>query len=142
MPGKFEAGTQPIAQAVGWKVAVDYLNRLGMDSIRSFEQKTGKKAFDALSAIKGITVYGPIPSKKCALFSFNVKGVHPHDVATVLDSEAIAVRSGNHCAQPLLREIGVQSSVRASFYIYNTESELGRLVEGIEKTKKVFGVGA
>ncbi len=140
LPWKFEAGTQSIADAAGWNAAIDYLNRLGMDSVRSFEQKTGKKAFEKLSAIDGIELYGPVPSEKCALFSFNLKGMHPHDVATVLDSDGIAVRSGNHCAQPLLRDLGADSTVRASFYVYNTEEELERLVEGLYKTKKLFGV--
>ncbi|MBU0636442.1 SufS family cysteine desulfurase [Candidatus Micrarchaeota archaeon] len=140
LPWKFEAGTQNIAGAIGWKVAADYLQKIGLETVHHFEQKIGKKAFDALSAIKEVGLYGPTPSKKCALFSFNLKGVHPHDVATVLDSEGIAVRSGNHCAQPLLRELGADNSVRASLYIYNTEAEVERLVNAIEKTKKVFKV--
>jgi cysteine desulfurase/selenocysteine lyase len=140
LPWKFEAGTPAIADAIGWKAAVDYLERIGMESVHSFEKKIGKKAFEALSSVSGLELYGPVPSKKCALFSFNLKGVHPHDIATVLDSEGIAIRSGNHCAQPLLRDLGIQQAARASFYVYNTEEELEQLLHGIEKTKKVFGV--
>ncbi len=140
LPWKFEAGTPAIAQSAGFKAAVEYLKGLGMENVHAFEQKLGKKAFDALSSIQGVALYGPEPSKKCALFSFNITGVHPHDVATVLDSRGIAVRSGNHCAQPLLRDLGVDSTVRASFYIYNTEEELIRLVDGIKEAKKIFGV--
>ncbi|MFH0954661.1 MAG: SufS family cysteine desulfurase [Candidatus Micrarchaeota archaeon] len=139
LPWKFEAGTQAIADGVGFKAAVDYLQKIGLDEIRSFEQKIGKTAFDALDEIKGLTLYGPAQEKKCALFSFNLKGIHSHDVATVLDANGIACRSGNHCAQPLLRELGVDSTVRASFYIYNTKEEIERLTDGLKQTQKTFG---
>jgi cysteine desulfurase/selenocysteine lyase len=89
--------------------------------------------------VKGIQLYGPTPEKKCALFSFNLNGLHAHDVATVLDSEGIAVRSGNHCAQPLVNDLGVPATVRASFYLYNTEEEIGRLVKGLEKANQLLG---
>lgn len=140
LPWKWEAGTLHISGGIGLAAAVDYLNVLGMENVHAFEQKIGQQVFDALSELNGITLYGPKPEKKCALFSFNIKGVHPHDAATVLDSEGICVRSGNHCAQPLLRELGVDTTLRASFYVYNTESEIDSLVNGIKKAQKTFGV--
>lgn len=140
LPLKFEAGTQDFAGAVGLGAAVDYLQKIGMDFVAVHEKKLGKKTFARLSNEPGIELYSPSPFKKCALFSFNVSGVHPHDVATVLDSQGIAVRSGNHCAQPLLRELGAFNTVRASFYLYNTASELEQLIGGLQKTKKMFGI--
>ena len=140
VPWKWEAGTQNMAGGIGLAAAVDYLNRLEMENVHAFEQQIGKKAFEALSGLGGVTLYGPAPEKKCALFSFNIKGVHPHDAATVLDSEGICVRSGNHCAQPLLRELGVETTLRASFYVYNTENEIEALLNGVKKAQKTFGV--
>src|SRR3989454_3450465 len=138
-PYKFEAGTTNIAGAIGLGAAVDYLNQIGMRKIRLYEQELTRYALDRLSQIKGISIYGPKdPSQREAVVSFNVGDIHAHDMATLLDEDAICVRSGHHCAQPLMERLGVSATTRASFYLYNTEQEVDRLVESLEKAKKVF----
>ncbi len=131
-PERFEAGTPPVAQAVGFAAAVRYLRSLGMEAISSWERELAARAVEGLSSIPGVRVYGPPPGReRSGVVSFNVDGVDPHDVAAILDEVAgIAVRSGHHCALPLVRGVlGVQGTVRASFYLYNTEEEVDRLVE-------------
>ena len=138
-PYKFEAGTTNIAGAIGLGAAVDYLNHIGMRKIRLHEQELTRYALDSLSRIKGISIYGPKdPSQREGVVSFNVGDIHAHDMATLLDEDAICVRSGHHCAQPLMERLGVSATTRASFYLYNTEQEVDRLVESLEKAKKVF----
>jgi len=138
-PYKFEAGTTNIAGAIGLGAAVDYLNHIGMRKIRLHEQELTRYALDSLSRIKGISIYGPKdPSQREGVISFNVGDIHAHDMATLLDEDAICVRSGHHCAQPLMERLGVSATTRASFYLYNTEQEVDRLVESLEKAKKVF----
>ncbi|MDO8624563.1 MAG: aminotransferase class V-fold PLP-dependent enzyme, partial [Candidatus Diapherotrites archaeon] len=139
LPWKFEAGTPDIAGVVGFGAAIDFVQHIGLENIAKRDLELGKKAFDALSATDGVTVLGPAPQKKVSLFSFDVVGVHPHDVATVLDNHGVAIRSGNHCAQPLLRDLGFDSVCRASFYLYSMEWEIDALIEGIQKTQALFG---
>ena len=138
LPWKFEGGTPIIAGAVGLAAAIDYLESVGMDTIHRHDQELTAYAQRRLEEIEGITIYGP-RENRTSLVTFNLEGVHPHDVATVLDAEGIAVRAGHHCAQPLMRWLGVTATVRASFYLYNDESDIDRLVEGIRKTKEYFG---
>ena len=138
-PYKFEAGTTNIAGAIGLGAAVDYLNQVGMRNIRLHEQELTRYTLDRLSRIKGISIYGPKdPSQREGVISFNIGDIHAHDMATLLDEDAICVRSGHHCAQPLMERLGVSATTRASFYLYNTEQEVDRLVESLEKAKKVF----
>src|SRR5881296_1501014 len=138
-PYKFEAGTTNIAGAIGLGAAVDYLNQVGMRNIRLHEQELTRYTLDRLSRIKGISIYGPKdPSQREGVVSFNVGDIHAHDMATLLDEDAICVRSGHHCAQPLMERLGVSATTRASFYLYNTEQEVDRLTESLEKAKRVF----
>ncbi|MFA5412330.1 MAG: cysteine desulfurase [Candidatus Micrarchaeia archaeon] len=137
LPHKFEAGTPNIEGAIGLGVAVDYLNRIGMDEVRKHEIELISYAIGKLK--DEVAIYGPMDAKKrTGLVSFNVPGVHPHDVATILDEDGIEIRSGHHCAQPLHDRLGLESSARASFHLYNTKEEVDRLVEGIKKVKRVF----
>jgi cysteine desulfurase/selenocysteine lyase len=141
-PHKFEAGTMPIAQAAGLGAAIDYLGEIGLDAIHAHEQRLLGYALDALTGIKGVRILGPTtPSGRGAAISFEVDGVHPHDVSQVLDEHGIAVRAGHHCAWPLHRALGVQASTRASFYLYNTLDEVDALAGGIRQAQRFFGVG-
>lgn len=137
IPHKFEAGTPNIAGAVGLGAAVDYLDELGMANIHSYLQELGGYAYEIISSIDGVTVYGPNRDRE-ALVSFSIDGIHPHDVAQFLDREGVAVRAGHHCAHPLTRKLGVPATVRASFYIYSTFDEVDYLAESINKTKDFF----
>jgi cysteine desulfurase/selenocysteine lyase len=140
-PHKFEAGTMPIAQAVGLGAAVDYLNEIGRDAIHAHEQELLAGALTALTDIKGLRILGPAePVDRGTAISFEVEGVHPHDVSQVLDELGIAVRAGHHCAWPLHRALGVQASTRASFYLYNTHEEVTALADGIRQAQRFFGV--
>lgn len=139
LPWKFEAGTPNIAGAIGLGVAVDYLTEIGMDAIQAHEAELVNYVFPKLQAIPGLTIYGSQDlSKRTGVIAFNLDDLHPHDVATALDYEGVAVRAGHHCAQPLLRYLQVPATVRASFYIYNTKSDCDKLVEAIIKTKEFF----
>ena len=139
LPWKFEGGTPIIAGAVGLGAAIDFLNEVGLDNIAEHEHKLVAYALEKLSAIEGMTIYGPLDAaKRAGLITFNIKDVHPHDVATVLDSEGIAVRAGHHCAQPLMRWLNASATARASFYLYNTKEDIDKLVEGLVKTKEYF----
>ncbi|SFA90709.1 cysteine desulfurase / selenocysteine lyase [Lentibacillus halodurans] len=137
LPWKFEGGTPIIAGAVGLAAAIDFLNEIGLDNITAHEQKLADYTMEKLRTIDGISVYGP--EKRAALVTFNLDDVHPHDAATVLDAEGIAVRAGHHCAQPLMKWLEVSATARASFYLYNTEEDVDRLVAGLLKTKEYFG---
>lgn len=138
LPVKFEAGTPNAADAVGLGAAIDYLQKTGFDSIHRHEQQLLKAALDLLAGISGVTVYGKAQNRAPTI-AFNVEAVHTHDVGSILDGEAIAVRSGNHCAQVLMDRLRVAGATRVSFYLYNTEDEVHRLADGIKKVKKIFG---
>ena len=139
VPTKFEAGTQNVEGAVGLGAAIDYLNNIGMDNVEKIEKDVLEYAMKELSKIDFITLYGPKELENHAgVISFNVNKVHPHDVASILDSENVCIRSGNHCAQPLLRYMGLDSTCRASFYIYNTKEDVDKLIEALYKTRKIF----
>ncbi|MFU0792038.1 cysteine desulfurase [Virgibacillus proomii] len=136
LPWKFEAGTPIIAGAIGLGAAIDFLQEIGMDKITEHEQKLADYAMEQLRTIEGIRIYGP--EHRAALVTFNLDDIHPHDTATVLDAEGIAVRAGHHCAQPLMRWLEVTATARASFYLYNTKEDVDRLVDGLRKTKEYF----
>src|SRR5438876_1977674 len=138
LPHKFEAGTSPIAEAVGLGAAIDYLNEVGIESIEAHEQELAAVVLERLGEIEGVTLYGPPPERRAGIVSFNVEGIHPHDVAQVLDSEGVAIRAGHHCCQPLMTRLGVAATNRASFYLYSVPAQLDRLVDGVQKTRKIF----
>ena len=139
VPYKFEAGTMPIAEAVGFGAAMDYVSDVGLDAIAEYESELVAYALDRLEELGGITTYGPAPERRAGIVSFNVEGIHPHDVAQVLDSEGVAIRAGHHCCQPLMARLGVAATNRASFYLYTVPDEIDRLVEGLHKTRKILG---
>lgn len=139
LPWKFEGGTPIIAGAIGLGAAIDFLEQIGLNEIEAYEHKLAAYALEKMSAIDGMTIYGPIEaSKRAGVITFNINDVHPHDVATVLDAEGIAVRAGHHCAQPLMKWLKVSATARASFYLYNTEEDIDKLVSGLVKTKEYF----
>lgn len=139
LPWKFEAGTPNIAGAIGLAAAIDYLNQIGMDRVREHEKELITYLWLKLKAIPGLTIYGSQDvAKRTGLVAFNLDHLHPHDVATALDYEGVAVRAGHHCAQPLLKYLQVPATVRASFYIYNTKADCDKLVEALIKTKEFF----
>lgn len=138
LPWKFEAGTPIIAGAVGLGAAIDFLQEIGMDAIEAHESRLANYAMSRLKEIEGIQIYGP-SVRDVGLVTFNLGDVHPHDVATVLDSQGIAIRAGHHCCQPLMRWLNVGSTARASFYLYNTEEEVDALVSALIQTKEYFG---
>ena len=139
LPWKFEAGTPNIAGAIALGAAVDYLSNLGMENVHAYEQELVDYVLPKLQAIEGLTVYGPEdPSQHAGVIAFNIDGLHPHDVATALDYEGVAVRAGHHCAQPLINHLGISSAARASFYIYNTKEDCDKFVEAILATKEFF----
>jgi len=138
LPHKFEAGTPAIAEAIGFGAAVDYLSAIGMDKIAAHEHEITEYALERLDEIPGVKVFGPPARQKGGVAAFTLEGVHPHDVAQILDRDGIAIRAGHHCAQPLHEKFGIQSTSRASFYLYNTKEEVDLLVNGIYKVKEVF----
>lgn len=139
LPWKFEAGTPNIAGAIALGTAVDYLEKVGMEEIHAHEQELVSYVLPKLQAISGLTVYGPQDADKHAgVIAFNLEDLHPHDVATALDYEGVAVRAGHHCAQPLITHLGISSAVRASFYFYNTKEDCDKLVDAILKAKEFF----
>ncbi len=140
LPWKFEAGTAAIAEGIGLGVAVDYLRGLGMNHIYDYERSLGSYALDKLSNIDGLTLYGHQQGESLAVFSFNLEGIHPHDGANALDRFGIAVRSGHHCAQPLMDQLGMDNTLRASLYLYNTRDEVDTLVGALGEVKKLFRV--
>ena len=139
LPHKFEAGTPAIAEAVGFGAAVDYLNSVGMDNISAHEHEITEYALERLEEIPGVKLFGPDARHKGGVAAFTLEGVHPHDVAQILDRDGIAVRAGHHCAQPLHERFGIPATSRASFYLYNTKEEVDKLVNGIYKVKELFG---
>ncbi|MFC4710826.1 cysteine desulfurase [Enterococcus eurekensis] len=142
LPWKFEAGTPNMAGAIGLAAAIDYLEAIGLEEIHQYEAEIVRYVLPKLAAIEGLTIYGPTdPEKRTAVIAFNIDGVHPHDVATAMDMQGIAVRAGHHCAQPLLKYLDVSATARASFYFYNTKAEADSLVEAIYATKEFFNHG-
>lgn len=139
LPHKFEAGTPAIAEAVGFGAAVDYLSAIGMENISAHEHDITEYALERLEEIPGVKVFGPSADKKGGVAAFTLAGVHPHDVAQILDRDGIAVRAGHHCAQPLHERLGIPATSRASFYMYNTREEVDLLVTGIYKAKAMLG---
>ena len=139
LPHKFEAGTPNAANAVGLAAAVDYLDSIGMDEVRRHEKHLIALAMERLSAIEELHLYGPAPDQRSGVVSFTLGDVHPHDLATILDGDGVCIRAGHHCAQPLMRRLNVPATARASFYVYNDESDIDALVSGIMKAKAIFG---
>ena len=145
IPHKFEAGTPNIAHAIGLGAAVDYLNGLGMEKVHVYEQAIAAYALDRLASVPNLQIYGPPASERGGVITFNLMRdgellIHPHDLASILDREGIAIRAGHHCAQPLMEHYGVPATARASFYVYNTEGEVDKLVEALLKAQQVFGL--
>ncbi|EAA0417296.1 cysteine desulfurase [Listeria monocytogenes] len=141
LPWKFEAGTPIIGGAIALGAAIDYLAEVGLENIHAHEQALASYAMEEMSKIEGITIYGPKDaSKRCGLVTFNLEGAHPHDIATILDEDGVAIRAGHHCAQPLMKWLDVSSTARASFYIYNTKEEVDALIDGLKLTKEYFGL--
>ena len=138
IPHKFEAGTPPIAAAIALGSAIDYLDGVGMDRIAAHEHDLLVYASDALSKLKDVRIVGGARDK-AAVLSFTVKGVHPHDVGTILNEEGVAIRTGHHCAQPVMQRFGIPATARASFYLYNTFAEVDALASGVRKVQKIFG---
>jgi cysteine desulfurase/selenocysteine lyase len=141
VPSRFEAGTPAVGDAVGLAAAIVYLGGLGMDRVREHEREITAHALASLADLDGVKVYGPLDADlRAGVISFEVDGIHPHDVAAVLDAENVAVRAGHHCCQPLMRKLGAPATTRASFYVYNDNDEVDRLVDGIREAKRIFGV--
>jgi cysteine desulfurase/selenocysteine lyase len=139
LPHKFEAGTSPIAEAVGFGAAVDYITTVGLDAIEQHEHDLVVYALERLADVPGIRLYGPSPDRRAGIVSFNMEGIHPHDVAQVLDWDGVAIRAGHHCCQPLMARLGVAATNRASFYLYTVREEIDRLFDGLLRARKVFG---
>ncbi len=139
VPHKFEAGTPNIAGAIGMGAAIDFLSGVGMDAIAKHEHELLEYALERMNAVDGIRIYGPqSPDEHSALISFTLGDAHPHDISTILDSEGIAVRAGHHCAQLAMQHFGISATARASIYLYNTESDIDRLIEGLEQVRSIF----
>lgn len=139
VPWKFEAGTSNIAGGIGFGAAVDYLVKVGMENVHAHEKLLTEYGLKRLMEIQGLELYGPTDAKfRGAIISFNIGDIHAHDLASILDGEGIAIRSGHHCAQPLMERLGVPATSRASFYVYNTLAEIDRLIEGLEKARRIF----
>ena len=139
LPNKFESGTQNVEAVIGLGAAIDYIENIGYDKIQEIERELCDYARKELTKLDFLTLYlTPNQNNHSAVISFNIKGVHPHDVASILDSEGVCVRSGNHCAQPLLRSMGIDSTCRASFYLYNTKEDVDKLVKGLKKAYEMF----
>jgi cysteine desulfurase / selenocysteine lyase len=138
LPHKFEAGTAPMAEAVGLAAAIDYLEAAGLEAIEAHEHELAAYALGRLAEIPGITLYGPPAERRAGIVSFNLEGIHPHDVAQILDRQGVAIRAGHHCCQPLMQHLGVSATNRASFYLYTIPEEIDQLVEGLHTVRKVF----
>lgn len=145
IPHKFEAGTPNIAHGIGLGAAVDYLNELGMENVQAHEQAMADYALERLSMVPNLQIYGPGAGERGGVVTFNLIRdgellIHPHDLASILDREGVAIRAGHHCAQPLMDHYDVPATARASFYVYNTEQEVDLLVEALGKAQKIFGL--
>jgi len=138
VPAKFEAGTQAIAEAVGFGAAVDYITEIGLDAIEQHEHELAAYGLERLAELPWVKTYGPRAEDRAGIISFNVDGIHPHDVAQILDGEGVAIRAGHHCCQPLMAKLGVAATNRASFYLYTVTEEIDRLVDGLHKVRKIL----
>jgi cysteine desulfurase/selenocysteine lyase len=138
LPWKFEAGTPNIADVIAFGSAIDYLNELGMDNVRQHEAEITAYALDRMATIPDIILYGPDASQRGGVVSFNIPHLHPHDIGTVLDTHGVAIRSGHHCTQPLMRCLGISGTARASFYVYNTPEEVDALVSAVNAARDYF----
>jgi cysteine desulfurase / selenocysteine lyase len=138
LPHKFEAGTAPIAEAVGLGAAIDYVGEVGLDTLERYERELLDHALPRLAEVPGLKLFGPPADRRAGIVSFEVEGVHPHDVAQILDWEGVAVRAGHHCNQPLMRRLGVPATTRASFYLYTVPEEIDRLVQGLHEVRRTF----
>jgi cysteine desulfurase / selenocysteine lyase len=138
LPHKFEAGTAPMAEAVGLGAAIDYLEEIGLEAIEAHEHELAAYALGRLGEVPGITLYGPPADRRAGIVSFNLEGIHPHDVAQILDLQGVAIRAGHHCCQPLMQKLGVAATNRASFYLYTIPEEIDQLVDGLHAVRKVF----
>ena len=139
LPHKFEAGTAPIAEAVGFGAAIDYLREIGLEAIEEHEHALVAYALERLGELPGVQLYGPPPERRAGIVSFNVDGVHPHDIAQILDMEGVAIRAGHHCCQPLMARLGVAATNRASFYLYTVPEEIDRLAAGVQRAQRLLG---
>jgi cysteine desulfurase/selenocysteine lyase len=140
LPHKFEAGTPNVADAVGLAAACEYLDAIGMDDVLAHERALVRLATERLEQIEGVKVYGPPPAERSGVVSFTVNDIHPHDLATILDQDGVCIRAGHHCAQPLMRRLGVSATARASFYVYSDESDVEALARALERSKVMFAV--
>lgn len=140
LPAKFEAGTPSVADAVGLGVACDYLSGITLDAVHAHEQALTAYAAQRLNELPGLTIYGPPIAERAGVMSFNLAGVHPHDIGSILDEQGVCIRAGHHCTQPLHARLGLDASARASFYVYNTFEDIDRLVEGLRRVQTIFGV--
>ena len=141
LPSKFEAGTSAIAEGVGLGAAIDYLSRIGMERVREHEKDLTAYALERLPDVEGLRTFGPSdPEQRGGVVSFAIDGMHPHDIAELCDREAVCIRAGHHCAQPLMRALGVNATARASFHVYNSREDVGRLVDALQKAREVFGL--
>jgi cysteine desulfurase/selenocysteine lyase len=136
-PQRFEAGTPAIVEAIGLAAACDYVSKIGLDAIHAHEARLVAMTREALRGMNDVTVFGPEDS--AGIVSFAIRGVHPHDLGTILDEEDVAIRAGHHCAQPLMEHLGVDATARASFGLYSDEADIAALLRGIERTKRIFG---
>ncbi|MDH5506762.1 MAG: cysteine desulfurase [Anaerolineae bacterium] len=139
LPHKFEAGTPAIAEVIGLGAAVDYLTSIGMQNIAAHERELTDYALDRLEEVPGLWLFGPSADKKGGVAAFTFQGIHPHDIAQILDRDGLAIRAGHHCAMPLHTKFGIPATARASFYLYNTKQEIDRLINGLYKVKEIFG---
>lgn len=138
LPWKFEAGTQAIAEVIGLGAAIDYLRAIGPDAVRAHEQALTEYALEALSEVPGITLFGPPAERRAGVVSFDLAGIHPHDLATIADRRQVCLRAGHHCTQPLMDRLGVTATARASFFVYSTRADVDRLVESLHDARRIF----
>lgn len=138
LPHKFEAGTPNVADAVGLAAAIGYLESIGMDRVLEHERRLTSLADEQLRALPGVTIHGPAPRERSGVVSFTVEGIHPHDLATILDERGVCIRAGHHCAQPLMRRLDVAATARASFYVYSSEDDVDALVAGVREAQRIF----
>src|SRR5215218_7648995 len=141
LPHKFEAGTPNVGDAVGLAAACDYLDGIGLDTVLEHERTLVRLTMQRLREVDGVCLYGPPPSERSGVVSFTVAGIHPHDLATIFDQDGVCIRAGQHCAQPLMRWLGVSATARASFYVYNDERDVEALVQSLRRAKEVFAGG-
>jgi cysteine desulfurase/selenocysteine lyase len=138
LPHKFEAGTPNVADAVGLAAAVRFLDEVGMERVLTHERELTALASQRLAGVDGVTIHGPPPAERSGVVSFSLDGVHPHDLSTVLDERGVCIRAGTHCAQPLMRRLGVMATARASFYLYNDADDVEALVDGVLRARALF----